>query len=56
MDSLRTISATSAAALETSVGTSPVSEPPDTLHSPSPSPQTVRKKKGGKKKKEAKGL
>ena len=55
MDSLRTVSAASSAALENSVGTSPVSEPPDMLHSPSPSPQTVRKKKGGKKKKEAKG-
>ena len=55
MDSLRTVSATSSDALENSVGNSPTFEPPDILHSPSPSPQTVRKKNGGKKKKEAKG-
>ncbi|KAJ6952189.1 hypothetical protein NC653_041365 [Populus alba x Populus x berolinensis] len=55
MDSLRTVSANSSTDIANSVGNSPISDPPDKLQSPSPSPQTVRKKKGGKKKKEAKG-
>jgi len=55
MDSLRTISESSSATLEVSGATSPAFVPPNFFHSPSPSPKTVRKKKGGKKKKEAKG-
>ncbi|KAJ6861930.1 hypothetical protein NC652_038914 [Populus alba x Populus x berolinensis] len=57
MDSLRTISDTSSTAIEILGGPSPTSAPHTTIvtQSPSPSPKTVRKKKGGRKRKEAKG-
>ncbi|KAJ6999305.1 hypothetical protein NC653_010103 [Populus alba x Populus x berolinensis] len=68
MDSLRTISDTSSTAIDTLGGTSstaietlggnsPTSAPRTATvpQSPSPSPKTVRKKKGGRKRKEAKG-
>ena len=55
MDSLRTVSESSSATIETSAGTSPSLVPSAISHSPSPSPKTVRKKKGGRKKKEARG-
>ncbi|KAJ6863782.1 hypothetical protein NC652_040355 [Populus alba x Populus x berolinensis] len=53
MDSLRTISANSSAAQEVSAEAS--SSTPQNIQSPSPSPTTIRKKKG-RKKKEARGL
>ncbi|KAJ7015664.1 hypothetical protein NC653_004845 [Populus alba x Populus x berolinensis] len=57
MDSLRTISDTSSTAIEILGGPSPTSAPHIAIvtQSPSPSPKTVRKKKGGRKRKEAKG-
>ena len=57
MDSLRTISDTSSTAIEILGGNSPTSAPRTAIvtQSPSPSPKTVRKKKGGRKRKEAKG-
>ncbi|KAG6746525.1 hypothetical protein POTOM_051066 [Populus tomentosa] len=54
MDSLRTVSANSSAAQDVSAEASSSFNPP-TIQSPSPSPTTVRKKKG-RKKKEARGL
>jgi hypothetical protein len=55
MDSLRTISDTSSTAVEILGGNSPTSAPRTVTQSPSPSPKTVRKKKGCRKRKEAKG-
>ncbi|KAJ6889554.1 hypothetical protein NC652_030338 [Populus alba x Populus x berolinensis] len=46
MDSLRSISESSSATIETSVGTCPALMSPAISNSPSPSPTTVRKKKG----------
>ncbi|KAJ6917682.1 hypothetical protein NC652_019880 [Populus alba x Populus x berolinensis] len=54
MDSLRTISESSSATIETTADT-PSASLPTASASPSPSPKTVRKKKGGRKKKEARG-
>lgn len=53
MDSLRTISDTSSAVQEVSAEASIPQNTP--VQSPTPSPTTVRKKKGGRKKKEARG-
>ncbi|KAJ6917683.1 hypothetical protein NC652_019880 [Populus alba x Populus x berolinensis] len=61
MDSLRTISESSSATIETTADTPSASLPTASAFvqspspSPSPSPKTVRKKKGGRKKKEARG-
>ncbi|KAJ6867748.1 hypothetical protein NC652_038827 [Populus alba x Populus x berolinensis] len=59
MDSLRTISESSFATIETTADTPSASLPTASAFvqspSPSPSPKTVRKKKGGRKKKEARG-
>ncbi|KAG6746524.1 hypothetical protein POTOM_051065 [Populus tomentosa] len=55
MDSLRTISESSSATIETTADTPPALLPSAFAQSPSPSPTTVRKKKGGRKKKEARG-
>ncbi|KAJ6865740.1 hypothetical protein NC652_037302 [Populus alba x Populus x berolinensis] len=59
MDSLRTISDTSSAAQEVSAEVSVAASTPSPqnvpIQSPTPSPTTVRKKKGGRKKKEARG-
>ncbi|KAJ7015485.1 hypothetical protein NC653_004702 [Populus alba x Populus x berolinensis] len=57
MDSLRTISDTSSAAIAILGDVSLTSAPRMDImsQSPSPSPKTVRKKKGGHKRKEAKG-
>ena len=57
MDSLRTISDTSSATIAILGDVSPTSAPRMEImsQSPSPSPKTVRKKKGGRKRKEAKG-
>ena len=57
MDSLKSHSDASSA-IEVSAETSTASIPPNDSHddSPSPSPKTVRKKKGGRKRKETRGL
>jgi hypothetical protein len=55
MDSLRTISESSSATIETSASTSPTLAPSTIFHSPSPFPKTIRKKKGDRKKKKARG-
>jgi len=57
MDSLRSTSESSLAGPDTSTKASTSGTPPDAdpVQSPIPSPTTTRKKKGGRKKKEARG-